>query len=151
MKDTCSEKYHDYGLLVLRVGMGVIFMIHGYPKLFAGPEMWAKLGGAMGLIGITFAPVFWGFMAALAEFGGGLLLTLGLFTRTAAALMLFTMLLATYVHVHGGDDFAKISHPAKCVVVFLGLLLLGPGRYAIDACTSCCCGSSKRPTGTEAK
>ena len=30
-------RYHDLGLLVLRVGLGVMFMLHGYPKLMGGP------------------------------------------------------------------------------------------------------------------
>jgi putative oxidoreductase len=136
--DSCSEKYRDAGLLVLRVGIGGIFVLHGYPKIAAGPEMWAQIGGAMGLVGVTFAPVFWGFMASFAEFGGGLLVALGLFTRLAAALMMITMAVATVVHWHGNDDFGFVSHPLKCVFVFLSLLLMGPGRYALDACIPCC-------------
>ena len=40
-------KTHDLGLLLLRVGIGIMFTIHGYPKLIGGPEMWAKVGGTM--------------------------------------------------------------------------------------------------------
>lgn len=32
------DKYRDVGLLILRVGIGLMFMIHGFPKLFGGPE-----------------------------------------------------------------------------------------------------------------
>ena len=32
------DKYRDIGLLILRVGIGIMFMIHGLPKLTAGPK-----------------------------------------------------------------------------------------------------------------
>ena len=132
---TCSylERYRDYGLLIIRVGVGVVFMVHGWPKITGGAEMWTGLGGAMGVIGIGFAPAFWGFMAAFSEFFGGLLLALGLLARPAALFMCFTMVMATLVHVTGGDGFGTISHPLKLIFVFAGLLLTGPGKYSIDA------------------
>ena len=71
----------DYGLLIIRIGIGVMFMLHGYPKLLGGAEMWEKIGGSMGNIGIHFAPTFWGFMASFAEFAGGLCLVVGFLFR----------------------------------------------------------------------
>ena len=72
------DKHRDIGLLLLRVGIGIMFMFHGYPKLAGGSEGWTKLGGALSALGVNFAPTFMGLMAALSEFGGGLLLVLGL-------------------------------------------------------------------------
>lgn len=127
------DRYRDYGLLVIRVGVGVIFMFHGWPKITGGVEMWERLGGAMSVFGIGFAPVFWGFMAAFSEFFGGLLIALGLFSRPAAFLMFFTMVVASLMHITGGDGFSRFSHPLKLVFVFFGLILTGPGKYSIDA------------------
>lgn len=44
------------GLTVIRVGLGVMMMTHGYPKLMGGPAGWEGLGGVMAVLGITFAP-----------------------------------------------------------------------------------------------
>ncbi len=77
------DKYRDVGLLILRVGIGVMFVFHGYPKLIAGPEAWAMIGGSMKVLGIGFAQTAWGFMAALSECAGGILLAVGFFTRPA--------------------------------------------------------------------
>lgn len=60
-------KYRDTGLLILRVGLGVMMIMHGLPKLQGGPELWAGVGKSMGNIGIHFMPTFWGFMAAATE------------------------------------------------------------------------------------
>jgi putative oxidoreductase len=122
---------HDVGLLVLRVGIGILFILHGWPKLTGGPDLWARLGGAMGGLGITFAPAFWGFMAAFSEAVGGLALALGVLVRPMSALMLINMLVATHMHVSKGDPFATFSHPLALAVVFVSLILLGPGRYAL--------------------
>ena len=40
----------NVGLLVLRLGIGIIFIIHGLPKLMGGVETWTKLGGAMSMM-----------------------------------------------------------------------------------------------------
>lgn len=123
---------HDLGLLLLRVGIGTMFTLHGYPKLIGGPETWTQLGGVMKLVGLDFAPVAWGFLAAVAEAVGGQLLALGLFFRVACALLLGTMLMATIMHLSTGGDFQAYSHPLESAFLFLGLLLAGPGKYSVD-------------------
>ncbi len=126
------NKYNtDYGLLIIRLGIGIAFMLHGYPKVMGGPEMWMKIGGAMSNIVVNFFPVFWGFMASLAEFGGGLCLVLGFLFRPALAMLIFTMLIACLVHYNNGDGFNGYSHALESGVVFLGLFLAGPGKYAL--------------------
>ncbi len=119
-------------LFLIRVNFGLIYIMHGLPKIFGGPERWEALGGAMGNVGLGFAPTFWGFLASLAEFGGGVLLVFGLLTRPAAALMAFTMLIATLMHMTAGDPIGSVLHPLKGLVVFVALLYSGPGRWAVD-------------------
>lgn len=107
-------------------------MGHGYPKLMGGPESWAGLGGALGPLGIHFAPTFLGFMAAISEFGGGLLLILGLWTRPACFFLCSTMVVATLMHLSQGDPFQAYSHAMESAILFAGLLLIGPGRFSLD-------------------
>jgi putative oxidoreductase len=126
------ELLRDVGLLIARVGMGAMFVGHGWGKITGGPEKWAKLGGAMKHLGIEFAPTFWGFMAAFAEFGGGILIALGFLFRPAAALLVCTMAVAAWMHYSKGDGFGGWSHATEAGITFLALLLIGPGRYAIE-------------------
>lgn len=125
-------KYRNTGLLILRIGIGVMFIIHGFPKVAGGPDKWTALGGSMKLIGIDFMPVFWGFMAAVTELFGGFLLILGLFFRPVNMLLVFTMLIATLVHFAKGDGINGASHAIELGFVFLSLIFIGPGRYSID-------------------
>src|SRR5690606_16547848 len=120
-------KYKDTGLLILRIGLGLSFLLlHGYPKLVGGPEMWKAVGGAMTNVGIDFYPAFWGFIAGLAEALGGLFLLLGLFFRPTSVFLSFTMLVAALNHLAAGDGMAGASHPLELMVVFIGLILIGP-------------------------
>ena len=86
----------------------------------------------MNSLGISFAPTFWGFMAAFAEAVGGQLLALGLFFRLTNALLLITMLVATLMHLTSGDDFNAYSHALESGLLFLSLLFIGPGRLSLD-------------------
>lgn len=125
-------KYKNTGLLIIRVGLGVLFIYHGYPKLLGGPELWTKIGGAMKNIGITFFPVFWGLMAAVAETFGGFLLIIGFAFRPVCLVLTFVMLIAALNHLNSGDGLMVASHAIEVGFVFLGLAFLGPGKYSAD-------------------
>lgn len=134
IKECLVKKHTDLGLLILRVGLGFMFVLHGWPKIQGGTATWERLGGAMANLGLSFAPVFWGLMAALSEFGGGLLLILGLFTKPASTLMAFTMLIATLMHHNAGDNFMhQTSRPLELMIVFVAIMMLGPGKFSLDA------------------
>ena len=126
------EALVNVGLLVLRVGIGVIFVFHGLPKLMGGVETWTQLGSTMSVMGITFAPAFWGFMAAATEVGGGLFIIFGLLHRLVALMLIFTMVVALLVHVSAGDPFAVYSNALKALVVFVAFAISGPGVYSLD-------------------
>ncbi|OGG03374.1 MAG: hypothetical protein A3F83_09390 [Candidatus Glassbacteria bacterium RIFCSPLOWO2_12_FULL_58_11] len=126
------ERLRDAGLLIMRIGLGCSFMVHGWPKITGGIEFWGQIGGALENFGIGFFPVFWGFMASCSEFIGGLLLVFGLLTRPACLSLAFTMAVATSFHLFSGDNFGIYSHALKMLVVFLALALIGPGRLSLD-------------------
>lgn len=128
------EKYRDFGILLLRLGVGAVFVVHhGGPKLIAGPERWEAIGGAMGHVGLGFLPVVWGFLAAFAESVCALLIAIGLFTRPAALLLFITMAIAALHHFVGiGDGMAGANHALKMAAVFLGLIFIGAGRFSFD-------------------
>lgn len=126
-------QYRDVGILILRAGIGIMMVFHGWPKLAGGQVAWEKVGGAMAFLGISFWPVFWGFLAAMSETIGGALLAVGFLTRWAALAMTFTMVVATMMmyHVNKGS-FIEWSHPAEIGIVCLALFVIGAGKYSVD-------------------
>jgi len=125
-------KYRNTGLLIMRIGIGIMFIIHGFPKLAGGLAGWAELGGSMKVVGVNFLPVFWGFMAAVAETFGGFLLIVGLFFRPACIALVFTMIIAALVHFGKGDGLGGASHAIELGIVFFSLIFIGPGKYSVD-------------------
>jgi len=126
------SNYKNSGLLLLRIGLGIMMIIHGYPKIIAGPEAWASIGGSMSYIGINFLPTFWGFMAAFSETVGGLFFLIGFLYRPACILLAFTMFIAGYMHLAQDHGLSQASHALELMFVFLGLISIGPGKYSID-------------------
>jgi putative oxidoreductase len=127
------DKNKDIGILLARIGVGSAYLfVHGWGKIMEGPERWVKLGNAMNNFGITYVHVFWGFMASLSEFGGGILLILGLFTRTAASFMAFTMLVAAINHLSKLDPWGRVIYPIEMLSVLILIIFIGAGKYSLD-------------------
>ncbi len=134
MKIPAFLKKPDIGLLLLRLGLGVMFIVaHGLPKLLAGPEQWGKIGGAARYIGIDRAPTLLGFLAGATELLGGILLVLGIFVRPAAAALLFVMTLATITILARGENLHGVNaQPVEVGAACLALVFLGAGKYSLD-------------------
>ena len=125
-------KYRNTGLLIVRIGLGTMFMLHGYPKLLGGPEQWEALGGAMKNLGITFAPVVWGLLAGITETFGGFLILLGLAFRPVCMLLTFNLLVAAIMYLKSGEDFMSASQAIETGFMFLALIFIGAGKYSVD-------------------
>jgi putative oxidoreductase len=123
----------DWGLLFLRIGLGVVFFAHGSQKVFGwfgGPGLAATVG-FMGQMGIP-APL--AYLAAFTEFFGGLGVLLGLLTRTAALGLAITMLVAIFrVHLPHGffADKQGFEYPFALLMIALALIATGPGRFSL--------------------
>ena len=132
-----ETRSRDFGLLIIRIGIGAsMLLFHGYGKMAGGPERWEQIGANMGLMGITLLPIFWGFMAAFAEFFGSLLIMLGLWLRVGAALLAITMFVAVLRHLNLPPDAANAgwrgaSHALELLCVYVALLITGPGSFRL--------------------
>lgn len=128
-----DSKGLNLGLTILRVGVGVLFFIFGWQKLAGGAQLWTMIGGAMNFLGISFAPTFWGLLATIAEFAGGLLLALGLFTRWASWSLVLTMIVAVILKINTGTGMADVSSPLFALLITLAFALGGGGAWSVDS------------------
>ena len=123
------ESAQPFGLLLLRLGIGLMFVVvHGWPKISGGVETWERLGLN---VGITLVPAFWGFLAAASEFVGGLCLITGILFRPACALLAATMAGAVIYNFRLGQGLA--SHPFEIGLLFVSLFWIGPGPWTLSA------------------
>ena len=142
------SRCQDLALLMFRLGLGGMFMWHGWPKIIGGTEKWSGLGKAMGTFGIDFAPALWGFMSSFAEFGGGLLFALGLFYRPACLLLVGNMIVAFTSQMISGTGLQKASQSLEDGISFFGAAFIGPGKYSLDYYMRIEKPAEKRPRST---
>ncbi|HEX2879202.1 MAG TPA: DoxX family protein [Polyangiaceae bacterium] len=118
----------DAALFALRLGVGSMMAFsHGLKKVTGLGTFFDSVARH----GLPF-PGLLAPAAALSEFVGGLLLALGLFTRSAASFVLITMLVAAF-WVHRADPFSKKEMALLYACCTLVLLLAGPGKWSLDA------------------
>ncbi|HNP07799.1 MAG TPA: DoxX family protein [Cyclobacteriaceae bacterium] len=121
-----NKVYTDAGLLVLRVGAGLLLAFgHGLGKM---PPSEGFIGGVEKL-GFPM-PVFFAWMAGLSEFFGGILIALGLFTRPAAFLVTCTMATAAFLR-HADDPFGTKEKALLYFVIGIFFFLSGGGKYGL--------------------
>jgi len=121
----------SWGLTLLRVVVGVIFIMHGWQKLSMGFQNVAAFLGSLGIPLSTLAAV----LLTIVELLGGVALILGVFTRYLASLLAIDMLVALIlVHIKGGFFAPKgVEFPLLLLTANLNLLLAGAGALSVSA------------------
>lgn len=123
--------YEQIGPLILRLAIGIIFVAHGYPKLFKNFSSTAKFFESLGLKPAKFFTIIVG----VSEFFGGIALILGFLTQIAAILIAITMLVAmVYVKKIKFKKGLVDGYELDLILLAaaLALIFLGPGAFAID-------------------
>jgi putative oxidoreductase len=128
----------DLALLIGRVAIGICFVVHALGKLgLVGTGNLAGFADWLGSLGVPY-PWVQARMAMLSEFVGGALLTVGLFTRPACVVLIFTMGVAGMLGHKGAgylitNDPPGAEYTINLAVVCVMFLLAGPGRLSLDA------------------
>lgn len=127
----------DLGLLIIRLVIGILFIGHGAQKLFGwfGGYGLKGTGGWFDSIGMK-PGVTMALFAGLAELIGGILLGAGFLTPLGALMIAGTMLMAI-IKVHAPNGLWSTANGYEynltLIAVAIGVALIGPGKYAIDA------------------
>ena len=121
--------YSFFAPLILRVILGLVFVVHGYPKLFGGK--FGETAGFFESVGIRPAK-FWAFIVGVVEFFGGIALILGFATQLVALLLAINMLVAIWKVKFRGGFANGYEFDLVLLIIALSLMLTGAGAYAID-------------------
>lgn len=120
-----ETKWAPRMLSILRIVAALIFLLHGLQKLFGFPPT--------DHMPPTFS-LFW--FGGVLEFGGGLLLLLGLFTRPVA-FVLSGMMAVAYWAFHAPNSLYPVANGGDAAIlycfVFLYICLAGGGTWSLDA------------------
>jgi putative oxidoreductase len=132
------EAVAPFGYVLIRVAAGAIIMPHAFPKLFGSfaPVLAKNVLAPLGFLNFP-DPLFWAIFLGVLELVGGALLIVGLLTRAMAlGLAIETAIITYFVAIPKGWFYASpgggAEFPAILTLVYLGIVLTGPGRYALD-------------------
>jgi putative oxidoreductase len=130
------EGLERLALLILRLFLGVVFVMHGSQKLlgaFGGSGI-AGFAGLLAKYGIE-PHVLWAWVVAITEFVGGICILFGFLTRFWAAGLVIDMAVAVVkVHLVNGFFWTKggFEFVLTLGVIALVLLMTGPGAMSMD-------------------
>ena len=130
MFDVNSPAARDYGIALLRLALGVMFLAHG---LLLKVFVFGMAGTSAFFESIGF-PAWLAWATVIAETVGGLLLIAGVQTRLVALALTPILLGAWYVHAGNGWVFSAPNggweYPAYLLVLCIAQALLGSGALS---------------------
>lgn len=125
---TFLEKWKAFSLLLFRLGVGGIFVYHGFPKLFGNTARYMEYFANLGL------PAYTTYFVGGVELLGGLMLVGGIFTRVVALLIVIEMAFAIW-KVHLAEGVFSVSEYEYQLALALSLFVLstiGAGNASLD-------------------
>jgi putative oxidoreductase len=122
------EKSRPVALLLLRCGLAVVFLFHGYPKFFGKTAVFVSTFQRIGL------PGFLVYVAGAIEVVGGLMVLVGLYTPVAALLLVLDMAVAIWKYNFSEGLYAVPEYELPLVLGLAALTLAttGAGPFSLD-------------------
>lgn len=126
MSQSAAGKYHDLAILLLRIGVGVIFIVAG----------WSKLTGIEGVQGFFESsgiplPGIMAWVVAIVEFVGGLMVLTGTYIRVPAVLLACVMI-GALLFVKLDSGFGAMRLEIMLLLTSLALFVFNSGKYSVD-------------------
>jgi len=119
-------KNSDLGILLLRVALGLVFIVHGYMKL-------TNITGTMAFFSSLNIPEFMVYIVVIVELLGGILMLAGFFTQYVGATFAVVMVVAMSSTGLGKGPFGGQELEMVLLLVSLAVAFMGAGRYSLEA------------------
>jgi putative oxidoreductase len=125
-----QERKNNFGLLIMRLGLAAALLVHSLPTLIGGDAAWQSLGRTLNFINFGVPQTLLGFIFLLIAALGGVSLLFGYFFRIAC-IVLFILFGLYFFNYFSIGYKSLMLWSVGLAAVFLGLVFVGPGRYAI--------------------
>lgn len=123
------SKYQAAVPIILRVVVGIFFILHGMGKIFGpNPGMEGFTGMITGMLGL---PAIFAYLVAYGEFIGGIMLIIGFLTRYWAIYLSIIMIVAAAtLKLKNGLMAAELD--LTFLAVLVSLFFMGAGKCSLD-------------------
>lgn len=125
-----QERKTNAGLLIMRLGLAAALLFHSLPKLIGGASAWHGMGTMLSFINVGLPPTILGLTILLIEALGAISLIFGYFFRIAC-IVLFSLFGLYFFNYFSINYKTLMLWSIGIAAVFLGLIFIGPGRYAL--------------------
>src|SRR5688572_16663349 len=123
---TAHSKTVDLGLFILRVGISLLMLPHGWSKLQRLNEGAGEFYNFLGLSSELSL-----LLVVIAEFFCSILLILGFGTRIILIPLIIAMIVVVFI-IHGADPLGDKEHGLLFLVPYVTLFITGPGKHSFD-------------------
>lgn len=145
----CKKK--STGLLILRIVLGLVFIMHGLQKMTNNFGSWYDMTGVIQFFDQIHLGTFWAYVDVFVEIIAGLMVLLGVFTRYAAVLLAIVMVVAIKVKMdligvqlaQTGQSFPwylmyfQIEPELTLLLANVALFFTGGGKYSLMSLCKC--------------
>ncbi len=123
------DRLQPLALLLLRLVLATVMIAHGSQKVFGGMPRFQTMVAGIGF------PAWMAYLSAAAEFGGGILVLLGLLTRFAAfAIAIDLMVAIVKIHAKAGlRGPGGFEFPMAVAAIAFALIFFGAGPISLDS------------------
>ncbi len=125
-----QERKINAGLLIMRLGLAAALLVHSLPKLIGGASAWKGMGTMLSFINVGLPPTLLGLIILIVEASGAVSLIFGYFFRIAC-IVLFILFGLYFFNYFSINYKTLMLWSIGIASVFLGLIFVGPGRYAL--------------------
>ena len=125
-----NERQMNAGFLIIRLGLAVTLLIFAVPRLLGGSQLWTLVGKDLHFLPASFPVKIVGLVLLLIQVLGSLGLITGYLFRlsTVSLAVVYGLYFLNYINI--GYKTLPL-YAAALAVVCLGLMITGPGRFAV--------------------
>ena len=125
-----QDRKNSFGVLIIRLGLAAMLLAHSLPKLIGGASAWKGVGEMISFVDLGVPATIVGCIILLLETLGAVSLLFGYLFRIACIVLFFLFGLYFFNYLSFGYKTLMVW-AIGLAAVFLGLIYMGPGRYAI--------------------
>lgn len=131
MSTSINFDTENFGKLFIRIFLGIYFVVIGVHFFVSGHDALIVLGTILKILGITFSPIFFGWVLASMHIICGMTILIGFLFRISCFLLGSVTLLEAIIALYTDKNFINgVAHIFLLSMILFGMMFVGGGRFS---------------------